>query len=198
MRYLKILSIALCLPFFALAQSDLPAKPEDIAPLLIGETMPEVQVTQMDGSKTDVGTVLNGKKTILIFYRGGWCPYCNSHLSDLQKIEPKLKELGYQIIAVSPDVPAKLSESDQKHDLSYQLYSDVKGELMGKMGIAFQAPERYQKMLLNVSAEENKGWLPVPSVFIINDKKQIVFEYISPDFKHRMNGDLLLAVASKL
>lgn len=198
MRYLKILSIALCLPFFALAQSDLPAKPEDIAPLLIGETMPEVQVTQMDGSKTDVGTVLNGKKTIMIFYRGGWCPYCNSHLSDLQKIEPKLKELGYQIIAVSPDVPAKLSESDQKHDLSYQLYSDVKGELMGKMGIAFQAPERYQKMLLNVSAEENKGWLPVPSVFIINDKKQIVFEYISPDFKHRMNGDLLLAVASKL
>jgi hypothetical protein len=69
---------------------------------------------------------------------------------------------------------------------------------MGKMGIAFQAPERYQKMLLNITAEENKGWLPVPSVFIVNDKKQIVFEYISPDFKHRMNGDLLLAVASKL
>lgn len=198
MRYLKILSFALCLPFFALAQSDLPAKPEDIAPLLIGEMVPDLQLTQMDGSSTDVGTVLSGKKTILIFYRGGWCPYCNSHLSDLQKIEPKLKELGYQIIAVSPDVPAKLSESDQKHDLSYQLYSDVKGELMGKMGIAFQAPERYQKMLLNITAEENKGWLPVPSVFIINDKKQIVFEYISPDFKHRMNGDLLLAVASKL
>jgi len=198
MRYLKILSIALCLPFFALAQSDLPVKPEDISPLLIGETVPDIQLTQMDGSSTNIGTVLSGKKTILIFYRGGWCPYCNSHLSDLQKIEPKLKELGYQIIAVSPDVPAKLNESDQKHDLNYQLYSDVKGELMGKMGIAFQAPERYQKMLLNITAEENKGWLPVPSVFIINDKKQIVFEYISPDFKHRMNGDLLLAVASKL
>lgn len=198
MQYLKMLSFFFLLPFSLWAQSELPAKPEDISPLLIGETVPDLQLTQMDGSSTDFGAVLNGKKTILIFYRGGWCPYCNSHLSELQKIEPKLKELGYQIIAVSPDVPAKLNESDQKHDLSYQLYSDVKGELMGKMGIAFQAPERYQKMLLNITAEENKGWLPVPSVFIVNDKKQIVFEYISPDFKHRMNGDLLLAVASKL
>lgn len=198
MQYLKMLSFFFLLPFSLWAQSDLPAKPEDISPLLIGEMAPDLQITQMDGNKVDFGTVLNGKKTILIFYRGGWCPYCNSHLSELQKIEPKLKELGYQIIAVSPDVPAKLNESDQKHDLSYQLYSDVKGELMGKMGIAFQAPERYQKMLLNITAEENKGWLPVPSVFIVNDKKQIVFEYISPDFKHRMNGDLLLAVASKL
>lgn len=197
MQYLKMLVFFL-LPLSMWAQSDLPAKPEDISPLLIGEMVPELQLAQMDGSSTDFGAVLNGKKTILIFYRGGWCPYCNTHLSDLQKIEPKLKELGYQIIAVSPDVPAKLNESDQKHNLSYQLYSDVKGELMGKMGIAFQAPERYQKMLLSVSAEENKGWLPVPSVFIVNDKKQIVFEYISPDFKHRMNGDLLLAVASKL
>lgn len=198
MQYLKMLSFFFLLPFSLWAQSELPAKPEDISPLLIGETVPDLQLTQMDGSSTDFGAVLNGKKTILIFYRGGWCPYCNSHLSELQKIEPKLKELGYQIIAVSPDVPAKLNESDQKHDLSYQLYSDVKGELMGKMGIAFQAPERYQKMLLNITAEENKGWLPVPSVFIVNDKKQIVFEYISPDFKHRMNGDLLMAVASKL
>lgn len=198
MQYLKMLSFFFLLPFSLWAQSELPAKPEDISPLLIGEMVPDLQLTQMDGSSTDFGAVLNGKKTILIFYRGGWCPYCNSHLSDLQKIEPKLKELGYQIIAVSPDVPAKLNESDQKHNLSYQLYSDVKGELMGKMGIAFQAPERYQKMLLNITAEENKGWLPVPSVFIVNDKKQIVFEYISPDFKHRMNGDLLLAVASKL
>lgn len=198
MQYLKMLSFFFLLPFSLWAQSELPAKPEDISPLLIGETVPDLQLTQMDGSSTDFGAVLNGKKTILIFYRGGWCPYCNSHLSELQKIEPKLKELGYQIIAVSPDVPAKLNESDQKHNLSYQLYSDVKGELMGKMGIAFQAPERYQKMLLNITAEENKGWLPVPSVFIVNDKKQIVFEYISPDFKHRMNGDLLLAVASKL
>lgn len=198
MQYLKVLSLFLLLPFSLRAQSDLPTKPEDISPLLIGETVPDIEIAQMDGTPTDVGTVLNGKRTILIFYRGGWCPYCNSHLSDLQKIEPKLKELGYQIVAVSPDAPAKLNETDQKQDLSYQLYSDSKGELMGKMGIAFLAPERYQKMLLSASAEANKGWLPVPAVFIINDKKQIVFEYISPDFKHRMNGDLLLAVASKL
>ncbi|MDX2069326.1 MAG: peroxiredoxin-like family protein [Haliscomenobacter sp.] len=198
MQYLKILSLFLFLPFSLLAQSDLPAKPEDIAPLLIGEMVPDMQLAKMDGTPIDMGTVLNGNKTILIFYRGGWCPYCNSHLSDLQKIEPKLKELGYQIVAVSPDAPTKLKETDLKNDLGYQLYADTKGELMGKMGIAFQAPERYQKMLLSASDEANKGWLPVPSVFIVNDKKQIVFEYISPDFKHRMNGDLLMAVASKL
>ncbi|WP_373553678.1 peroxiredoxin-like family protein [Haliscomenobacter sp.] len=197
MKYL-LWSCLLLMSLSAHAQSELPTKAEDISPLLIGEMVPEAQIAQLDGHSTSLSSVLSDKKTVLIFYRGGWCPYCNAHLSELQKIEGKLKEMGYQIVAVSPDAPEKLNETDQKHDLSYQLYSDSKGELMSKMGIAFQAPERYQKMLLSASGDENKGWLPVPAVFIINDKKEIVFEYISPDFKHRINGDLLLAAASNL
>ena len=28
-----------------------------------------------------------GQKTVLIVYRGGWCPYCNAQLADMQEIE---------------------------------------------------------------------------------------------------------------
>ncbi len=29
--------------------------------------------------------------TIVIFYRGGWCPYCNMQLSDMRLVEPQLR-----------------------------------------------------------------------------------------------------------
>ncbi len=30
-----------------------------------------------------------------------WCPFCNLQLSNLRKIQQNLKELGYQMIAIS-------------------------------------------------------------------------------------------------
>ena len=52
------------------------------------------------------------KKTVLVVYRGGWCPYCNSQLSDLQDIENQILQLGYQIIAVSPDAPSFIKQTE--------------------------------------------------------------------------------------
>lgn len=84
------------------AQPDLPPKAEDISPLLIGETLPNLPVYSMDNVATNLGDILS-KPTVLVFYRGSWCPYCNVPLSELAKIEADVLKLGYQIVAISPD-----------------------------------------------------------------------------------------------
>ena len=45
------------------------------------------------------------RPTIVIFYRGGWCPYCNMQLSDLRLVEPKLRAQGFEIVFLSTDRP---------------------------------------------------------------------------------------------
>lgn len=195
--FLLWLWIIAVLPAFG-QSSGLPEKAEDIAPMLIGETLPNIELTSAKGIAVKTGEIFKGKTSVLIVYRGGWCPYCNKHLSALQEIEQELIDLGLQIIAISPDAPAQLSASAEKNDLKYQLYSDSKGEFIKLAGIAFQAPERYAARLLEVSENENKGWLPVPSVFFVDGEGKILFEYIQPNYQHRMSGDLLLAVADAL
>lgn len=51
---------------------------------------------------------------VLIFYRGQWCPFCNRHLSELQDSLAVLKELGVQVVAISPEKPEKINLTIQK------------------------------------------------------------------------------------
>ena len=79
------------------------ASPEEAKPLAVGAQAPSALLTEMDGAKVDLAKEFAAKPTVLVFYRGSWCPFCNRQLAALGELEPKLLALGYQILAVSPD-----------------------------------------------------------------------------------------------
>jgi peroxiredoxin len=173
-------------------------KAEDISPLLIGEKIPDITLLSSAGKQETLAAITGGKPSILLFYRGGWCPFCNKHLAEIESIQDKILELGYQLIAISPDAPPKLIASGEKNKLKYGLYSDGNGAVAQAMGIAFKASERSLGMLSEYSEGKNTGFLPVPSVFVINPNGVIAFEYINPDYKVRISAKLLLAVLENL
>lgn len=180
------------------AQDVLPDMAENISPLLVGETFPDKGVTDLDNQEVSIHSLANEKPSVVVFYRGGWCPYCNRHLAALGKAEQTILDLGYQIIAISPDSPSELKKTMDKNTLAYRLLSDGQGILATAAGIAFQAPERYEERLAKYSDGANKGYLPVPAVFVLNKKAEILFEYISPNYKQRLSSEVLLAVLENL
>ena len=167
---------------------------ENICPLLIGEKIPNTSLQDVNGKITEMKDVLN-KKTVLIIYRGGWCPYCNSQLSDMQEIEKQIIDLGYQIVAVSPDAPRFLKQTQEKEKLNYLLYSDSDGAFAQALGIAFK---RDKPKLEKYSEGKNPGFLPVPTVYVLNSKREIEFLYINPNYSERLKGNLLLSVLKNL
>lgn len=181
-----------------IAQGQIPERAEDISPLLIGQTIPDASLNAPDGSVHRVAGIIKTKPAILLFYRGGWCPYCNAHLAEIQEAEAEIIELGYQIVAVSPDSPENLQQTDEKQKLNYSLYSDADGTFIKGLGIAFKAPERMSDMLTGSSGGKNEGLLPVPSVFVVDTSGKILFEYINPDFRTRLSAGLLIAVLREL
>ncbi|MFV8373506.1 peroxiredoxin-like family protein [Flavobacterium sp. LB2P74] len=193
----------ICLALFAIglsihAQNDLPKLATEIAPLLIGEKIPNFNLKSVENTNVNLTELISKKRTVLVFYRGGWCPYCNAHLAALGEAEKQLLDLGYQIIAISPDAPKSLKVTDDKEKLNYLLLSDSTGELSKAVGIAFQAPENYKSRITQGSEGVNSSFLPVPAVFILNVNGEIEFEYITPNFKNRISNALLIAVAKSL
>lgn len=184
---------------FARAQSGpLPARPEAVSPLLEGMQVPSATVSNISGKTADIRDIIAGQPVILVFYRGGWCPYCNKHLGELAGIEKDLKALGYKIIAISPDTPENLRQTMDKNKTGYQLYSDSKGILMKVMGIAYQVPANYASTIREASGGQNTELLPVPSVFILDKTGRILLSYVNPDFRQRVSGKLLFAAAGAL
>lgn len=119
----------------------------------------------------------------------------------LQNIEPQLIQLGYQIIAISPDLPLKLAQTIRKHKLDYLLLSDSKMKAARAFGIAFKVDEETFKRNKNFDRDledasgEKHHLLPVPAAYIVGTDAIIKFEYINPNYTVRIRPDLLLAAA---
>ncbi len=175
--------------------------PEEIRPLLVGQIIPDLEVKNLENQAVALRKAIAEKPTILIFYRGGWCPYCNRHLGQVAEVEEELLKMGYQIIALSPDRPEKLAKTVDKNSLSYQLLSDSKMTVSTAFGLSFKMPDkavaRYKKIGIDLEASsgEDHHLLPVPAAFVLGTDGMIHFSYVNPNYKVRINGDVLLAAA---
>jgi len=122
-------------------------------------------------------------------------------LGQLRKIESKLISLGYQIVVISPDRPEKIKELNAKASYDYTLLSDSDLAAARALGIAFHVDDKMFETLKNydLDIEDASGkthhLLPVPAVFIIDTEGVILFEYVNPDYRVRIDSDTLLAAA---
>ncbi|MEX0876063.1 MAG: redoxin domain-containing protein, partial [Phycisphaerales bacterium] len=53
-------------------------------PLGVGDTMPAFVIDDASGGKLDLAKILEKGPVVLSFYRGSWCPYCVTELSEIQ------------------------------------------------------------------------------------------------------------------
>ena len=181
----------------------IPASAEAVNPLEKGSKIPAVNLVTPEGDPFNLNAFVKEQPVVLIFYRGGWCPYCNVHLKELMEADPQLRAMGYQILAISPDTPEKLAESMEQHEMTYKLLSDSTMEAAKAFGVAFQVAESTAKKYkangidLVEGANENQHLLPVPSVFIIDPQGTIRYVYHNPDYNTRIKVDELLQQAKK-
>ena len=53
--------------------------------LATGTKAPEFNLKTLDGKSFSLNHELVRGPVVLVFYRGGWCPFCNIHLRGFQK-----------------------------------------------------------------------------------------------------------------
>lgn len=184
---------------FVLAALLGPAHAKPPAP---GTAVPAATVRTPEGRALGLREALAGKPAVLIFYRGGWCPYCTKHLAALAEIEGELRAAGFGLFALSPDRPEKLRARPTHEKLPYTLLSDSKAEAAGAFGIAFRMEDAlvatYKEthgIDLEADSGETHHLLPHPAVFIVDAGGVIRFVHVNPDYRVRLSGDEILAAA---
>ena len=170
------------------------SSPQSAQALKVGDAAPSFTVRRVDNSLFEFSPAHLARPQVLIFYRGGWCPYCNLQLSDMHTVEPKLRAKGFAVLFLSTDQPALLYSSPQDKALSYLLLSDNELKAAEAMHVAYHVDDTTYAQLLGygVNLEKTTGnalhELPVPSVFVIDKAGIIRFVYSNPDFKVRLSA----------
>lgn len=209
---------SLCLVLFASLVSDLavqharaetivPELPEQVTPLAAGDPAPKFVVRTVDDTPFEFDPAALERPAVFITFRGGWCPYCNMHLSELRTVMPELAALDVDVIFLSGDRPELLysslkADTQQNIDgLGYRIYSDADAQAAMAFGIAFRTPaatlQRRQEQGDDIagSSMDRHDVLPVPSVFVVGTDGTIRYAFVEPDYRVRLPAaDLLAAV----
>jgi len=205
MRHWLTAGVMLLFGICASAQTDnVPSDPAQVVPLPVGATIPAVVVRNADGTERRIGPGPLTRPMVLIFYRGGWCPYCNRHLGALKQVEPDLLKLGYELLFLSADRPELLYSSLKERDIHYTLLSDASMSAARMYHVAYHLDAAAMAMYgehgvdLEAASGQRHHELPVPAVFIIDRSGVIRFEYANPDYTTRIAPETLLEAAQQV
>jgi peroxiredoxin len=163
------------------------------SPLKVGDAIPDVALRTEDDKEVKLRTIVAEKPTVLIFYRGGWCPFCTRHLKDLAGIETDLQKAGAQLIAISMDKPDKIKQTPGREKFAYQLFSDSDADAAKAFGVAFRVQDdlvkKYKdsyKIDLEAASGRDHHLLPHPAVFVAETNGIIRFVHFNADYKVRL------------
>lgn len=176
----------------------------EVKPLLPGMLVKNTCLQDLNKQSVCTHELFSEKPSVIVFYRGGWCPYCNAQLNRMKSIEADLKSLGYQILAVSPDSNKSITEQQKREKLTYTMLTDNELALSKALGIAYFLDKKTEKRYRNKMGipfqainGDTRVSLPVPAVYIIDKNGEVKFQYVNPDFRARLDEGLLLAAAKQ-
>lgn len=140
---------------------------------------------------------------VLVFYRGGWCPYCNLALRTYQReLLPQLDAWHATLAAISPQTPDQSLSTAEKAALDFEVLSDPGSRLARRIGIAFEQAEEVlaaqRRLGLDLAHvnEEGSTLLPMPTVLIVDPNRTVRFAEVHPDYTARTEvADIVAALA---
>lgn len=183
------------------AKADDPEGAEAKYGLKAGDKAPYFKVKTYENKTFSLKKSLKKGPVVLVFYRGGWCPYCSTQLRGLRKNLKKFKKRGATLAALSVDSVENARETREKEKLGFPLLSDPDAKVLGKYRLAFKLDGKTLKQysLHGIDVEKASGrkhhQIAVPAVFVIDKKGIIRWVYVNEDYKARAKlKDILKAL----
>ncbi|WP_405138002.1 peroxiredoxin-like family protein [Nocardia sp. NBC_01388] len=167
-----------------------------------GQRLEPFTLDDASGTPTSLDQLVATGIVVMVFYRGGWCPYCNLALRTYQQeLLPRLSDFGARLVAVSPQSPDDSLSTVDKAGLEFTVLSDPASSVAARIGIDFQqadevlaAQRKIGLDLAQVNAEGSTR-LPRPTVLIIDRERVVRFADIQPDYTARTEvADIIAAL----
>ena len=165
-------------------------EPKRAEPVSVGEEAPDFTLEDMQGNHVALSAAKGKAPTVLVFYRGYWCPFCAHQLSELRSLL-KANE-SVRLLAISVDDHEKTKQlmekiaADGNGPVNYTMLSDPGHQVIDAYG-------------LHDPAYDGKRFdgIPHPAVYVIDKNGRVAWAKVESDYKVRpSNADIRAALES--
>lgn len=156
----------------------------------VGDKAPNFTLSNALGKSVELNEYLGKGKVVLTWYRGGWCPYCNMTLRQLQDELPNFKASGATLIALTPELPDNSISTAEKNELEFEVLSDVGNKIAKEYGIVFKLTDEVADMYdsafdMNSYNGDESNELPLAATYIIDENGDILYAFLDADYRNR-------------
>lgn len=158
--------------------------------LQVGDKAPDFVLRNALGEPVSLYDYLEKGKVVLTWYRGGWCPYCNLTLHQLQEELPNFKANNANLLALTPELPDSSMTTAEKNNLEFEVLSDVDNQIAKQYGIVFKLTDEVAEMYnasFNLKAYNGNtsNELPLAATYIIEQDGTITYAFLDADYRNR-------------
>eukprot|EP01034_Spumella_vulgaris_P023751 gene23751-30008_t len=153
--------------------------------LLPGTVFPQINLqSASDGSIINLATTSEGKRKLVIIYRGQFCPFCNGHLQEINAAIERLGDANIEVVAASADGIDATRGLIEKHGLTFTIGTGLSVDQMRTLGVYISDPTDQIEQTFKFAE---------PAFFLLNNDGTIRYISIANNpVAGRVNVDTLL------
>ena len=164
-----------------------------------GTVVADVALLDAHGAATALYAAAGDVASVVVFYRGAWCPYCNIALATYQaQLLPQLTKRGVRLLAISPQTPDGSLSMQEKNDLTFNVLSDPGNVLAGRLGILTRPSDEAHAAQLQLGLDltavnaDATITLPLPTTMILDAGHVLRWIDVHPDYSTRSEPQQIL------
>ncbi|PZE18236.1 AhpC/TSA family protein [Putridiphycobacter roseus] len=169
----------------------------------LGDKAPDFSLSNAAGESVSLYEELKKGPVVLMWYRGGWCPYCNITLSHMQAALPDFKAQGANLLALTPELPDSSISTAEKNELEFEVLSDVDNGIANNYHVVFTLTDDVRALYENgfgLSAYNGSddGRLPLAATYVIGQDHMVKYAFLDADYRNRAEPSEILEVLKGL
>lgn len=157
------------------------------AQLDVGSKLPEFSLVNVEGDAVSSASLL-GKPSVLIFFRGNWCPLCMAQVAEIAERYQELEKLGVDVVLISSQPDQHSRELAARLDVPFRFWVDTGNRVAASLDIGISN---------GVPAGVPGGYhadTVMPTVLVTNANGTIVFSDQTDNYRVRPEPDVFLAI----
>jgi peroxiredoxin len=166
--------------------------------LQVGAKAPDFSLPEARGDTVSLSSLLAKGPTVVTFYRGGWCPFCDLQLRAYQRVLPEIHRRGAELVAISPQTTHYALADVEKKQIDFLVLSDAHNAVARRYGLVFvlsDALKALQTAFGNPLPKFNgdESWeLPMPGTFVLDRDGIVLFAHVDPNYTRRLEPAAIL------
>ncbi|MEH2474140.1 peroxiredoxin [Nitrobacteraceae bacterium AZCC 2161] len=172
--------------------------------LRAGSMAPNFRLRDHGGRQLSLQELSATGPTIVHFYRGSWCTYCQDGLTDLAAAHADIRAAGGQVVAIAPPPSPEFVAGAQADAarLPFTTLIDDGMKVAVAYGIAYSLPAELRPIYLERgyvpprNARAGEWPVPIPATYLVSSNGTIVLGAVDVDYRNRLHSDQLVTALS--